>query len=181
MEAWRAVVGYEGLYEVSDAGRVRSVDRRVVRQYAGGPRVTFYKGRVLRPSLNNVTGYWQVVVSKQGTISTFTVHRLVAIVFLGSRPAGMEVAHHDGDKKNCRLSNLRYTTPVDNAADKVRHGTQVRGVTQGHSVLTEEAVREIRTRLQRGKITFRALAKEYGVHAVTIADAVYRKTWAHVK
>ena len=79
VEEWRPVVGYEGLYEVSSLGQVRSLDRMVKHSKA---EKRFCKGKLLKACLN-VRGYFVVVVNKQGKAIQFPVHRLVAVAFLG--------------------------------------------------------------------------------------------------
>ena len=117
-ERWLPVNGYEGIYEVSSHGRVRSVDRTVT--YSNG-QVRRYKGKVRRTPLNQ-DGYPRVNLSHQGEDKTRTVHSLVAEAFIGARPENMEVCHSDGDPTNNHLDNLRYGTPSDNTLDRVKHG-----------------------------------------------------------
>ena len=117
-EEWRPVVGYEGLYEVSSAGNVRSLPR-IVRQRDGGQPV---RGRVLRQSLISGTGYPKVSLSKDGRPSAKAVHRLVALAFVPGYEPGLEVCHFDGDRQNNVASNLRWDTRSGNMRDMVRHG-----------------------------------------------------------
>ncbi len=118
-EAWRPIPGYEGIYEVSSLGRVRSIDR----VDCAGKR---QKGRIRKLGALE-SGYLKVDLSKGGVLSSHTVHSLVALAHIGPRPIGMWVAHNDGVRTNCAASNLRYATPSDNHADKLRHGTSNRG------------------------------------------------------
>ena len=120
LEQWKPVNGYEGIYEVSSQGRVRSVDRTVT--YSNG-RVCHLEGRVLRTPLSKRGGYPFVNLCIQGKCQVRTVHSLVAEAFIGPRPEGAEVCHNDGNPANNRVDNLRYGTSSDNALDKVRHGT----------------------------------------------------------
>ena len=115
---WKPVNGYEGIYEVSSHGRVRSVGRNVT--YSSG-QVRRYKGKVRRTPLNQ-DGYPRVNLSHQGEDKTRTVHSLVAEAFIGARPEGTQVCHSDGDPTNNHLDNLRYGTPSDNTLDRVKHG-----------------------------------------------------------
>jgi HNH endonuclease/NUMOD4 motif len=114
-ETWRPVLGYEGLYEVSDLGRVRSLDRIVRNGY--GTRK--HAGRIL--ALGKRT-YWLATLSKDGVRKSHDVHVLVAEAFLGPRPPGMYCCHHDDDKDNNRADNLRWDTPGNNNRDTVRNG-----------------------------------------------------------
>lgn len=117
-EEWRPVVGYEGFYEVSDMGRVRSVDRRVPK----GNHYITRRGQEMRPT--TITGgYRQLGLSKHGGRKSFLVHHIVLNSFVSPRPEGMEACHNDGDPNNNRLYNLRWDTPSNNTYDRVRHGT----------------------------------------------------------
>lgn len=172
MEAWRPVVGYEGLYSVSDLGNVRGEARLVPHLRAG----KMLRQRPVRARINKATKYPAVNLSREGKRRTFTVHALVAAAFLGPRPDGMEVAHGDGDRGRSVLSNLRYATPTANHADKVEHGTLLCGEQLPQAKLTVEKVRSIRAdgRLQR------EIAAEHGVSVPTISQAQSGRSWAHV-
>ena len=115
-EEWRPVVGYEGRYEVSDHGKVRTVGRTIIRSN-GHPDT--YKTAVLSPADRN--GYNAVQLKANGVGSTRYVHRLVLEAFVG--PAdGRVCCHGNGDRKDNRLPNLRWGTYRDNALDKAKHG-----------------------------------------------------------
>lgn len=132
-EVWRPVVGYEGAYEVSDQGRVRSLTREV---YAGRGRTRLHAGRVL--SVFDGDDYSKVRLKLDGSGSTKNVHSLVAEAFLGPCPADLEVCHGNGNRNDNRLVNLRYDTHSANALDRREHGTAFRRRNQdecfhGHS------------------------------------------------
>lgn len=117
-ETWRPVVGYEGAYEVSDLGRVRSLDRMV---YAGRGREREHVGRVL--SVHTGDKYSKVRLKLDGDGgTTWNVHTLVALAFLGPCPEGAEVCHENGDAHDNRPANLRYDTHSANMHDRVAHG-----------------------------------------------------------
>lgn len=117
-EIWKPVVGYEGHYEVSNLGNVRSVDRTVV--YKTG-QTRHYKGRTLK--LKPSHGYWRVELSRNSKPTCFQVHRLVLSAFVGPLPEGKEVCHNNGNPGDNRLENLRYGTKSENNLDRVKHGT----------------------------------------------------------
>ena len=118
-EQWLPIPGWEGLYEVSDHGRVRSLDRWVTR--SNGQRV-HYPGRMKSlPRLQ--TGYPVVHLSKDGRLTTKAVHTVVLETFVGPRLPGTVCCHKDGDPTNNRLTNLRWDTQSNNLKDAVRHGT----------------------------------------------------------
>lgn len=120
-ETWRPVVGHPG-YEVSDHGRVRSIDR-LARVRNGHHRLA--KGRVLRAGVNKKTGYRAVQLKDDGKQCTRTVHSLVAEAFLGPKPEGMEVCHGAAGKLDNTPGNLRWDTRGENNRDVVRHRGEV--------------------------------------------------------
>lgn len=118
-EQWRDIPNYEGYYQVSDHGRVRSLDRTVINRNGVFQQI---RGKVLAPGLHTA-GYPQVVLHKNGKGKIRTIHTLVMEVFVGPRPKGMEVRHLDDDPTNNHISNLTYGTPTQNRLDSVRNGT----------------------------------------------------------
>lgn len=177
-EEWRPVVGWEGLYEVSNLGRVRGVDRRVPAPAQGSTR--FVRGCVLRQVGTRSDGYMQVGLRRGGKLgSSYLVHRLVLEAFVGARPDGMECRHLNGVATDNRLVNLAWGTPLENARDRVRHGTQVRGEAQGSAKLTADDVLAIRAARATGE-SIRSLAARYGVQLMTISLAASGKSWRHL-
>lgn len=123
-ERWLPVVGYEGAYEVSDQGRVRSLDRlqRISRSRDGRmPHLRDLEGRVRQQSLNS-NGYCQVNLSLDGRRHIARVHVLVLEAFTGPRPDGMEGCHGNGERTDNRLVNLRWDTRESNFLDRARAG-----------------------------------------------------------
>lgn len=117
-EQWLPVVGFEGSYEVSNQGRVRSLARTVDR--SGLPvRIS---GRVLKPWIQK-GGYPAVTLRSDGRSFGRAVHTLVLHAFVGPRPDGMDACHQDGNPVNSSLSNLRWDTRSGNMQDALRHGT----------------------------------------------------------
>lgn len=119
-EQWRPIPGHEGLYEVSDLGRVRS--------WAKWRRRGIPCPHILDGATDE-KGYRKVSLCSGGRQRTFAVHRLVAVAFLGPLPAGLQTRHLDGDPGNNALSNLRYGTPSENQQDSIQHGTMRNGNT----------------------------------------------------
>ena len=118
-EQWKSVVGYEGLYQVSSSGQVRSVERDVYRNGYPVHRL----GRMMSPSRKDKRhGHLQVHLSKDGRGRVVQVHQLVAEAFLGPRPEGMQVCHLNDDPTDNRVENLRYDTASANVADAIRNG-----------------------------------------------------------
>lgn len=118
-ERWLPVVGYEGFYEVSDHGRVRSVDRTV--KFRDG-RVFSYTSQLRSQTPQVPYGHMAVGLKRKGKRRTVRVHRLVLEAFVGPCPPGMEGCHNDGNPANNHVSNLRWDTSSANKQDVLRHG-----------------------------------------------------------
>lgn len=127
-ERWLPVVGYEGLYEVSDRGRVRSLDRWV--RYPGregfrpfGECQRFHKGTLIKPHLGQPPMcYLAVRLSKDGRQKTKRIHVLVLEAFVSPRPQGMEACHNNSQPHDNRPENLRWDTRAANMHDIVKAG-----------------------------------------------------------
>jgi hypothetical protein len=172
VERWLPVVGWEGLYEVSDQGRVRSLDREVPNGRGGVLRL---KGKELRWRINpHRGGYATVAPCRAGRNSWCYVHLLVLEAFVGPCPDGMQAAHGDGDVMNNALSNLRWATPPDNANDRKLHGTN-RNMPYS---LTDEQVVEIKRRYRRGLGV--QLGAEFGITNKMVWNIMHGKSYKHV-
>ena len=170
-EEFREIEGYPG-YRVSRIGEVQSCWGRGRRSWQNGT------WRPLKP-IPRRGGYLTVNLSRSGQKSIRYIHRLVLEAFVGPRPPGLVGCHNDGDRTNNRLANLRWDTYKANEADKVLHGTLVRGSAAGRSKLREDQVLEIRRQKTEGVPILR-FAAEYSVTHQAIRAIVQRKTWRHL-
>lgn len=114
-EQWRPVVGYEGLYEISDHGNARSLARIDAQ---GGRR----KPRMFSPSRMDIRGHLGIKTRRDGIVKSQYVHRLVLEAFVGPCPDGMEACHWNDVADDNRLENLRWATRSSNRYDRVRNG-----------------------------------------------------------
>lgn len=181
-ETWKPVVGYEGLYEVSDAGRVRSLGRAYRMRNSHKPEVIMdclKPARILKPSLKP-SGYCQVMLyGLDKSKWQPQVHRLVLEAFVGPAPEGMECNHINRQPYDNRLCNLEWVTHKEN----MRHDRRDLGATKGEmhhkAKLTQEKVKQLRQAKAAGE-SVKALAQQFGVSTVAAYNAVNRKTWRHV-
>ena len=109
-EEWRDIKGYEGLYQISNLGRIKSFDKVIAQK---NNSTAIKKGRILKPSTSH-SGYYQIVLSKQSIRKSYKVHRLIWLAFYGSIPEGYEVNHINEIKTDNRLSNLNLMTHKEN-------------------------------------------------------------------
>lgn len=115
-ETWRAIFDYDGLYEISNFGRVRSLDRVVLHKNGKRQPVA---GRILVPV--QLGGYHIVTLCKQGQFTAKSVHRLVAEAFIPNLDNKPHVNHIDGDKQNNHVSNLEWCTARENNEHAWKH------------------------------------------------------------
>ena len=167
------VVGYEGLYEISDKGVVYSKERLVPHPKCGQKKIN---QKVISQSTEN--GRKRVTLFKGGVKKRFFVHRLVARSFIGECPDGMEVCHNDGNPANNNFLNLRYDTRKNNHNDTIKHGTRMYGSKNHQSKIREEDVIKIRELCKT--MTRQALSDMFGIHRTKIGYIVNRKSWSHV-
>lgn len=167
-EEWRDIPGYDGVYQASSLGRIRS-------NKSGS-------WRVLKQALQGYckSKYRAVELFEKGLGKNRRVHQLVLEAFVGPRPGdGYQACHNDGDRENNALENLRWDTARGNYLDKRKHGTAVVGSKHKLARLTEDDVVEIRKRLLAGEKAA-ALAREYAVARTLVSQIKHRRVWTHV-
>ena len=146
-ETWAQIPGFEGRYEVSDLGRVRSVDREVV---ISNGQVRRYKGMLLSPGRQNDFGHVTVMLGRDG--GSRCVHELVLLAFVGPPRQGQECRHLDGDGGNNHLGNLCWGTKSENGKDVTRLKRRK---------FTYEQAEEMRQKRRDGRL-LREISEEYG-------------------
>jgi NUMOD4 motif/HNH endonuclease len=159
-EEWRTIDTHPE-YLVSSRGRVKRDDH------------------ILRPG-RDTQGYLQVSLCRLGVPKQIRVHRLVAEAFIPNPHNKPQVNHRNPPKQNNCVDNLEWATNSENEAHAIVNGLiNTKGTRNGMSVLSPEKVKEIRSKA--GKITQRALAKQYGVVQQTISRVVRHELWGHVE
>jgi hypothetical protein len=172
-EIWKDIIGYEGYYEVSNYGNIRSIDRII----EGGKW-----GKEKRKSKNICKvlchGICRVKLCKCGVKNFYSLSHLVLETFGVPRIPYMICCHNDGNPMNNRIDNLRWDTIKSNCEDSVKHGVQVNGERVHTHKLTEEDVMEI-LRIPT-KISSKVVSEIYGVSSGNIRSIRARKTWKHL-
>lgn len=171
-EVWKDVVGYEGIYKVSNLGRVKSLDRIRKHNIHGSPYL--FKGKILNQTKNN-NGYLRVFLCKNNKSKTTYVHRLVASHFHEKEEHHTEVNHIDGDKKNNIASNLEWCTKKENLDHGYRVGLWA-GENNNTSKLKEKDIPEIFKLREKGMSAV-AIAEKYNVHKTSIHRILAKTSW----
>lgn len=167
-EIWKPVLGYEGFYEVSSHGRVRS-------NYPS-PRK---KSEFLSPGY--VRGYRQLILCKNKVRKVALVHRLVALAFLGDPPTqNHQVNHKNLNKADNRVENLEWMTHADNNRHAAPVIPRIKGTNKSNHKLSDEQVLSIRSRYVPRQVSLKALAEEFGVSMQTVHAIVHRRKWKHL-
>jgi len=162
-EIWKDVPNYEGLYQVSNLGKVRSLK--------------FGKERVLKPYANGA-GYYQVDPCKDGVKKKKSIHRLVMLAFVGE--SDLQVNHKNGIKTDNRLENLEYCTRSENAQHAFDTGLNIgrRGEKNSNSKLTRAFAERIKYGHQG--MTQKDIAEIYGIARSLVSDIRLGKRWKHI-
>lgn len=164
-EIWKDVVGYEGLYEVSNTGKVRN-----------------NKTKINKSIILDTKGYVRVVLYRNGKPIFKRVHRLVAKAFIANHLNKLQVNHIDGNKNNNYVSNLEWVTNQENMTHAIKNGlfdkqrNNNKGSKNNSAKLTEKQVLEIRN----STLSYSVLANKYGVDKSNIYLIVKRKKWKHL-
>ncbi len=169
LEIWKAIQGWDGLYEVSSLGAVRSRCRN--RWHSSD------QFRVLHPRQDG-QGYLKVFLHDKNRKRDRKVHQLVAEAFIGVRPTAADVNHKNGIKSDNRAANLEYVTRAENTKHAYDTGLTLgpRGTANGRSVLTEGDVVSIRA-MRRNGLTLSWIAEYFGVSVSAVSHVTNGHTW----
>lgn len=169
-EIWKPVVGYEGLYEVSNLGRVRSNSYR-----------KRYNGKILT-NKKHTGGYHYQTLHKNKKRNNFLVHRLVAIAFIENPLSKDQVNHKNGDKQDNRVENLEWCTQKENAQHAIDTGLKKNmpvGEDVGMSKITNIEAKAIKIMLKKG-CKQSCIASIFGIARNTVSCINTGVTWNHV-
>jgi hypothetical protein len=183
-EVWKDVKGYEGIYKVSNFGRVKSLDREV----APNNRVPYWrKGKICKQSKSNL-GYMTVGFTVNNVKVNKYVHRLVAEAFITNVNNYPQINHIDCDKTNNRINNLEWCTNSQNQIHASKNGLNklhlhrvaYSGEKNGRSLLTKEQVLEIKQKYIPYKYSAKKLAQEYNVSESCITHILNNTSWKEI-
>lgn len=178
MEVWKDIKGYEGYYQVSNLGGVKSVDRIITTENGV---IQKYKEKKLSLG-DSGRGYKVITLNKNGKRKRFKVHRLVAIAFLANPENKPQVNHIDGIRDNNKIENLEWVTGSENVQHAFDNGLKKssKGQSHGMSILTEDKVLEIRAIYAKGGISQKKLGLLFGVCESSVRNIVNKISWTHI-
>lgn len=164
IEVWKDIPGFEGWYQVSDQGQVRSLDRYVNAKLGAKKLV---RGQILIHGFDTDL-YWKVGLWRNGEVETWKVHSLVLLAFVGPMPDGLQTRHLNGNKDHNHLGNLKYGTVLENSEDRTQHGTQVSGETHGRHKISDLEAWAIK--FATGMFTQKVLGEMFGVKQAQVSS-----------
>ena len=163
-EIWKDIEGYEGLYQVSNIGRVKSLTTSNLKV------LTLFKN-----------SYHKLVLYKHNKQSTCYIHQLVAKAFIPNPDHKIAINHIDGNKLNNNVNNLEWVTALENITHAIKHDLfNNNGELNGCSKLTESQVLEIDNLLKSKNLSQEKIAKLFNVSGATIHNIKYRKKWKYL-
>jgi len=166
MEIWKDIEGYEGLYQISNLGRIKSL--------------RFNREKILKYS-TNCDGYNHIILRNHNSIRTnHSIHRLVCLAFIENTEDKKEVNHINGLKSDNRLINLEWCTHSENQKHAIRIGLKImlKGEKNNLSKLTEKQVKEIK--YGNKNLMQKEIAKIYKIHRSTILRIRKGFLWSHI-
>lgn len=176
-EIWKDIKGFEGYYQASSYGRIRSCDRYITEKTG---KVNFLKSRILKNNIGD-DGYYKVVLQKYGKAYYFRVCRLIAQTFLENSGNKPQVNHIDGNKLNDHVTNLEWNTVQENITHSIQSGLKPVGENSFNAKLKETDIIRIRYLYDNKINNQNELARMYNVTQVNIGQIVRRKSWKHIK
>jgi len=179
-EEWKPVVGYEGLYEVSNLGVVKSLAKTKISLRKGVSVKSKVKEKLLKPDTQKKMPYQQVTLCKDKKYTATKIHRIVAKAFLpnmGNKPC---VNHINNNPLDNRVGNLEWVSHKENSNHSVEQGRHCHGGAVNTTKLKEEEVFAIFSEYSKGGSSSRKLAKKYNLSKSTVLAILNGNSWKHL-
>lgn len=178
MEIWKDVKGFEGIYQISNYGNLKSLERKTFNK--GTCCYNLIKEKILKKATDK-DGYVKYCLFLKGNRENKSAHRLVALAFIENPENKPQVNHIDGNKKNNHVSNLEWCTASENSNHALNMGLSYQKPGEGHhmSKLTEKEVIVIRE-LYKNNTTQKEISFLFNVSQTQIYRIVNKKSWSHI-
>lgn len=172
-EIWKDIPEFEGLYQISNLGRIMSFPRK------GG-----FKNKTILKNGKSKKNYAQISLSENGKKTCKKIHRLVAQAFIPNPENKPEINHKDGVKANNHVDNLEWCTNQENIDHAIKNGLRgglfVSGSKHFKALFCEEEVLEIRDKYKNFEYSQKELAERYRVSKSAISSIIHRRSWKHI-
>jgi hypothetical protein len=181
-EIWKDIPEFEGYYQASTMGRIRSLDRKINKKVGKEIFETTRIGRIFRLRYKKNRRYLSVRLSKNGKIKGYPLHRLIAITFIENSENKPQVNHLNGIKSDNRVENLSWTNSSENIKHAITMGLNksVVGENHGSCIFKNEDVIKIRELYATGNYSYNDIGKMFNSNKCRIFEIVKRKTWKHI-
>lgn len=167
-EIWKDIKGWEGIYQVSNVGRVKSLKRFLVKEE-----------RIMGLH-DNGRGYLNVRLRKDSRGNVKYIHRLVAETFISNLENKQEVNHKNGDKSDNRVENLEWCSPEENREHAIRTGLMAfEGENNGMAKFSQQTILELRKEFELGDKTRKELSEKYGISLTHTRSIINKSRWNH--
>lgn len=178
MEFWKDIPGYEDLYQVSNIGNIRSLDRFVDNSLHGKIKI---KGKLMSKKLGTPR-YYCVHLTKNGKRKSYLVHRLVGLAFIHNLYNYSDINHKNLNRLDNRVENLEWMTRSQNCFHAIAagHRPNIFGEKSPNAKLKESDVLRIRSIYSSKKTTHKQIANEFNVSKSLVEVIVNRKAWKHL-
>lgn len=178
---WRPIKDYEGIYEVSNTGVVRSLDRVLVYENPRfkSLRMDNLKGKVLKQFPSGSRGYLKVILYNGGKIKNRYTHSLVAEAFIPRSNESLQVNHKDNNILNNHVSNLEWVTQHENIQHSVRQKRHTYGERNTQSKLKDSDILAIREMRSQGML-LKEIGDKFGICFGTVGQIVRGDSWKHL-
>lgn len=177
-EIWKEIDGYDGFYEVSNKGNVRSWKIR-----NGKSNKKAHVPHILN-SFKDKDGYRKCGLSKSGKTKQYRIARLVGIAFLDDTKEHLQINHIDGNKSNDSINNLEWVTAKENVNHSIEEGLRTHkhmmGARNKNSILCKSDVLDIRNAYRLNIFTHQEIANAYDVSRQHISAIINKKRWPHL-
>ena len=181
-EIWKDIPNFEGHYQASTMGRLRSLNRSVNKKVGDEIFISSRTGRVFRLRYKKNRRYLSIRLSKDGNTKGYPIHRIIAITFIPNPENKPQVNHINGIKSDNRVENLSWMTSSENINHAISSGLNksVVGENHGSCIFKNEEVLKIRELYATGKYSYNDIGRMFNSNKCRIFEIVKRKTWRHI-
>ncbi len=182
-EVWKDIPNFEGYYQASTMGRIRSLDREIEKRDGRGGIDRYVRlGKIFNLKYKKNRRYTSVRLSKDGKTNSYAVHRIIAITFINNSENKPQANHINGIKSDNRVENLSWMTNSENVNHAIETGlnNSVRGESHGSCKFKNEDITNMRNMYKTGNYTYKQIGLLFNATVARVSEIIRRKTWKHI-